>query len=66
MNHPDGYIEFTAENMPYHLRDAATGTKCSRCGRTSWAEEEFNQVCRMPQPNGSRCPGVFGYPQDFD
>lgn len=50
-------------NLPYHLRDDAIGTKCSKCGRTTWSE--FHQECRMPQPDGSRCDGRFGYPVDL-
>lgn len=46
-----------------HLRDDSPYATCSICGRKSWGSPAGSE-CRMPQPNGSICPGVFGLPSD--
>jgi ribosomal protein S14 len=32
---------------------------CSKCGRKTWARREFNNICRMTQPDGEKCAGRF-------
>lgn len=32
---------------------------CNRCGRKTWAGEEFFDVCGMSQPSGRKCAGRF-------
>jgi hypothetical protein len=43
-----------------HLADDAPEQVCSACGRHTVAESMFGQRCGFPQPDGSRCDGVFG------
>jgi hypothetical protein len=33
--------------------------RCSKCGRKTWARRQFNDVCGMTQPDGSKCTGRF-------
>jgi len=47
-------------DFPAHLRPDAAFLICDRCGRKSWALDQRGQVCGMPQPDGSRCQGIFG------
>lgn len=47
-----------------HLRDDAPSVVCSGCGRHSWGGSAAGTSCEMPQPDGSRCSGVFGLPVD--
>ncbi|HEY9417904.1 MAG TPA: hypothetical protein VIQ30_24355 [Pseudonocardia sp.] len=53
-------VELTGDALPYHLQlDAPARAKCSQCGRSTWITPPPGQLCLMPQPNGSPCPGVF-------
>jgi hypothetical protein len=56
--------DFTANqsDWPAHLRDDAPYLVCSKCGRYSWGSEP-GQLCDMPQPDGSKCPGRFVEPE---
>jgi chromosome segregation ATPase len=47
-------------DLPSHLRDDAPYLVCSGCGRKSWALQD--RECGMPQPDGTRCLGVFRVP----
>lgn len=51
---------------PAHLRDDAPFARCDGCGRSTWAESEFGQVCDFPQPDGDRCQGRFSDPRVDD
>lgn len=44
---------------PAHLRDDAPSWKCDTCGRITWAREDAGNLCRFPQPDGTRCSGRF-------
>ena len=44
---------------PAHLRDDAPSRRCSLCGRSTWDTEAFGTLCKMLQPNGDRCMGLF-------
>lgn len=46
-------------SWPAHLRDDAPSQQCGRCGRSTWAVEQFGQEDRMPQPDGYPCGGRF-------
>lgn len=42
--------------LPYHLReDAGPLCECTVCGRKSWAADDINRGCGLPQPQ----PGVI-------
>lgn len=62
---PDHFGEHVSNALPCHLRGEAAGTQCSACGRPTWAESEFNNICLMTQPDSTSCGGWFGYPPDF-
>jgi hypothetical protein len=32
---------------------------CDKCGRKTWARDQFNNVCGMTQPSGQKCAGLF-------
>jgi hypothetical protein len=55
-----GWPAIDQSSWPAHLRDDAPSQRCSRCGRNTWAVEEFGNECRMPQPSGKACGGRFG------
>jgi hypothetical protein len=48
-----------ANILPINLRDDAPYQTCLLCGRKTWDQEEFGQVCNMTQPNGNICKGTF-------
>ena len=48
--------------LPPHLRDEPIFIQCSRCGRKSYSGRGINSPCRMTQPDGSACPGIFKEP----
>lgn len=45
--------------LPPHLRDDAPYLVCSKCGRHSWDTEDVEHICRMLQPDDTRCDGRF-------
>jgi hypothetical protein len=48
-----------ANVLPMHLRNDAPYQTCLLCGRKTWAQGEFGQVCNMRQPDGGICKGTF-------
>lgn len=32
---------------------------CNRCHRATWDEDQFGRECRMTQPDGNPCGGMF-------
>lgn len=32
---------------------------CGKCGRKTWARDQFGAACGMAQPNGEKCAGRF-------
>lgn len=33
--------------------------QCSICDRYTWRVEDSEQPCNMPQPDGTKCKGIF-------
>lgn len=52
----------TVEPEPAHLRDDAPVLICGRCRRET-VDAEVGGPCAFPQPDGSKCPGVFEQPE---
>ena len=44
--------------VPPHLRDDTFTLRCSGCGRKAFTWQ-LGEICRMPQPSGETCFGVF-------
>jgi len=52
--------EIDQSSWPAHLRDGAPYQQCTGCGRKTWDTSSFDGgECRMTQPDGRRCDGVF-------
>ena len=49
---------------PPHLQDKARYFVCNKCGRKTWAHVSAQEVCLMPQPDGSTCAGNWTAPTD--
>ncbi len=56
--HPAEEAGWSTE-LPEHLRDDAPKQQCTACRRFTRARSEFGTDCRMPQPSGEPCTGLF-------
>ncbi|MFL9921570.1 hypothetical protein PQR75_40710 [Paraburkholderia fungorum] len=50
--------EFILRSGVEHLLPGASSVKCSSCGRQV-PPPHWHESCDLPQPDGSRCKGVF-------
>jgi len=61
--HPDAPVELIGDDVPEHLRNLggppSGGRQCTACRRWVTAATAAGTPCRMPQPNGLPCGGVF-------
>lgn len=45
--------------LPAYLQNDEEFGRCSACGRKTWTRAEMGTQCKMTQPDGTKCAGIF-------